>query len=100
MEYVLQHTLFCRYIHFVFEFCDTRTWYVMLFLLLWILGGLAAILYCLISSTGTEGRLEDRAANEPSAKFSQLQRSYEIETQTQLSSGTCGFKNLCKPTLI
>ena len=47
-----------RYIHFVFEFCDTRTWYVMLFLLLWILGGLAAILYCLISSTGTEERLE------------------------------------------
>ena len=47
--------MLCRYIHFVFEFCDTRTWYVMLFLLLWILGGLAAILYCLISSTGTEG---------------------------------------------
>ena len=63
-----------RYIHFVFEFCDTRTWYVMLFLLLWILGGLAAILYCLISSTGIQGRLEDRAANKPSAKFSQLYR--------------------------
>ena len=64
MEYVLVlHTLFCRYIHFVFEFCDTRTWYVMLFLLLWILGGLAAILYCLISSTGTEGRLEAGTKN-------------------------------------
>ena len=66
--------MLCRYIHFVFEFCDTRTWYVMLFLLLWILGGLAAILYCLISSTGTKERLEDRAANKPSAKFSQLYR--------------------------
>ena len=40
-----------RYIHFVFEFCDTRTWYIMLFLLLWLLGGLSAITYCLISST-------------------------------------------------
>ena len=42
-----------RYIHFVFEFCDTRTWYIMLFLLLWLCGGLAAIIFCLISSTGS-----------------------------------------------
>ena len=41
-----------RYIHFVFEFCDTRTWYIMLFLLLWLLGGLSALIYCLLSSTG------------------------------------------------
>ena len=40
-----------RYIHFVFEFCDTRTWYIMLFLLLWLLGGLSIITFCLISST-------------------------------------------------
>ena len=41
-----------RYIHFVFEFCDTRSWYIMLFLLLWLLGGLSALIYCLLSSTG------------------------------------------------
>ena len=41
-----------RYIHFVFEFCDTRTWYIMLFLTLWLSGGLAVIIFCMISSTG------------------------------------------------
>ena len=40
-----------RLIHFVFEFCDTRTWYVMFLLTLWVLIGLAAIIYSLISST-------------------------------------------------
>ena len=43
-----------RYIHFVFEFCDTRTWYIMLFLLLWLLGGLSIITFCLISSTSKQ----------------------------------------------
>ena len=40
-----------RYIHFVFEFCDTRTWYILFLLSLWLLIGLAAIVYCLLSST-------------------------------------------------
>ncbi|XP_023333548.1 uncharacterized protein LOC111705273 [Eurytemora carolleeae] len=40
-----------RYIHYFFEFCDGRTWYVMLVLLLWMLGGVGLIVYCLISST-------------------------------------------------
>ena len=40
-----------RYIHFVFEFCDTRTWYILFLFSLWLLVGIAAIIYCLISST-------------------------------------------------
>ena len=40
-----------RYIHFVFEFCDTRTWYILFLLSLWLMIGLAAIIYCLLSTT-------------------------------------------------
>ena len=40
-----------RYIHFLYEFCDLRTWYIILVMILWLCGGAAVITYCLISDT-------------------------------------------------
>jgi hypothetical protein len=39
-----------RYIHFIYEFCDMRTWYIILILILWLCGGGAVITYCLLSN--------------------------------------------------
>ena len=35
----------------MFEFCDSRTWYILFLLSLWLVLGLATIIYCLLSST-------------------------------------------------
>ena len=40
-----------RYIHFLYEFCDMRTWYIILVMILWLCGGAAVITYCLINDT-------------------------------------------------